>query len=55
MEYQSFDRYEYKFISIPNYKPEISFNKLGEEGWEFITIFNNKGIFKRKLTCIITE
>jgi len=55
MEYQSFDRYEYKFVKLPHYRPEIEFNSLGKEGWEFITLYDNKAIFKRKLNCVITD
>ena len=57
MEYQTFDRYEYKIINIGtyNFKFEKEFNKLGKDGWELVTNFNNMFIFKRKLDCIITD
>lgn len=55
MEYQTFDRFEYKVLSIPNYNPEGFLNSLGKDGWELINFLNNKGIFKRKLDCIITD
>lgn len=57
MEYQSFDRYEYKTININsyNYNFEKEFNKLGNEGWELIINYNNIFIFKRKLSCILTD
>lgn len=55
MEYQTFDRYEYKVLTIPSYNPEKFLNDLGKEGWELINFLNNKGVFKRKLDCIITD
>lgn len=55
MEYQSFDRFEYKFERI-TYNPIVKLNELGNDGWELIQISNNDTyILKRKLMCIITD
>lgn len=55
MEYQTFDRYEYKVLRIPNYNPEEFLNGLGKDGWELINFLDDKAVFKRKLDCIITD
>ena len=57
MEIQYIDKFEYSFKSFNGYsiqKIVDEMNKLGNEGWEFITISNdNLGrscyIFKRKI------
>lgn len=55
MEYQTFDRFEYKIVKLISYKLEEQLNTLGKDGWELISIQNDQGIFKRKLDCVITD
>lgn len=61
MEYQVYDKFEYKVITLSNHYAtfEKQLNQFGKEGWELINYNDNnrKGIFKRKLECtnIINE
>jgi len=51
MEYQYFEKFEYKVLTIPSYNPEAFLNMMGKDGWELINFLNNKAVFKRKLNC----
>ena len=56
MEYQYFEKFEYKVLKIPSYNPEGFLNMMGKEGWELIgwesvNFLNSKAIFKGKLNC----
>lgn len=55
MEYQSFDRFEYKIERLNSFNIITKLNELGQEGWELIQIKDEKYLFKRKLSCIITD
>lgn len=59
MEYQAYDKFEYKVIGLQhNYFPEFErkLNVLGQDGWELIMVFNGTDfIFKRKLSCYNTD
>lgn len=51
MEYQYFEKFEYRILSIPSYNPEGFLNMMGKDGWELINFLNSKAVFKRKLNC----
>lgn len=55
MEYQSFDRFEYKFERLNLYNPLSQLNQYGQEGWELVQFIDGKYLFKRKLSCILTD
>lgn len=63
MELQAFDKFEYQVKTFRDTRPSDLTNKLneiGNEGWELVNIVNNNignilYIFKRKLTCVITD
>lgn len=63
MELQGFDKFEYQVKSFRDIRVSDLTNKLneiGQEGWELVNIINNSigtilYVFKRKLTCIITD
>lgn len=55
MEYQSFDRFEYKFERLNAYNPLIQLNELGQNGWEVVQKIGDKFLLKRKLVCVITD
>lgn len=62
MEYQAYDKFEYKVLIMSNYQRDIEnkLNNLGEEGWELIQYANINDmncqlILKRKLMCIKTD
>ena len=64
MEYQSFERYEYKYAPLySSIDTSVNMlNQLGEEGWELIELEKPKSvgeqykaILKRKLDCIKTS
>ena len=55
MEYQSFDRFEYKFERLNQYNQLFQLNQLGQDGWELVQIIDGKYLFKRKLSCILTD
>lgn len=57
MEYQMYDKFEYKVKNVSNYSSDLEkeLNNLGQEGWELISFSNSRLILKRKLQCLITE
>ena len=55
MEYQSFDRFEYKIERLNHYNPLSQLNQLGNDGWELVLKIDGKYLFKRKLMCVITD
>lgn len=63
MELQGFDKFEYQVKAFRDIRVSDLTNKLneiGQEGWELVNIINNSigtilYVFKRKLTCIITD
>lgn len=53
-----FDKFEYKLIKFglhPLHLLTEQFNKLGEDGWEYICNNGDVSIFKRKLKNIINS
>lgn len=58
MDLGLFDRFEYKIIKFRDTRVEqlnSQFNVLGENGWELVTQYEDKFIFKRKLKTIIYD
>lgn len=63
MEYQVYDKFEYKVITTSNSEKTLEkfLNTMGNEGWELVSYnpinINCKLILKRKLECtnIINE
>lgn len=63
MELQGFDKFEYQVKAFRDTRASDLTNKLneiGQDGWELVNITNNSigtilYVFKRKLTCIITD
>lgn len=63
MEYQAYDKFEYKVIRISSYDRDLEkrLNELGQEGWELVSInkdedvWNRQLVLKRKLICIKTD
>lgn len=63
MEYQAYDKFEYKVIRINSYDRDLEkkLNELGQEGWELVSInkdedvLNRQLVLKRKLMCIKTD
>lgn len=63
MELQAFDTFEYQVKSFRDSRTSDLTNKLndiGKEGWELVNVINNNigntlYIFKRKLTCVVTD
>ena len=58
IEYQTFDRFEYKQVIIDDYQLIRILNELGDDGWELINISktltgNTKYLFKRKIICYV--
>ena len=56
IEYQTFDRFEYKQVIIDDYQLMRILNELGNDGWELINISktavgNTNYLFKRKIIC----
>ncbi len=63
MEYQAYDKFEYKIIRMSSYDRDLEkkLNELGKEGWELISFnkdedsLNKQLILKRKLICYNTD
>jgi len=64
MEYQVYDKFEYKYIKLYLNTLEDKLNAFGQEGWEVISLnkfesehLTIRVLMKRKLECtnIITE
>ena len=63
MELQAFEKFEYQVKAFRDTRTSDLSNKLtelGKEGWELVNVVNNNigntlYIFKRKLTCVITD
>lgn len=61
MEYQYFEKFEYKIVRMSPYDRDLErkLNELGKNGWELISFNKDKDedvlyrqlIFKRKLNC----